>query len=292
MANGNDLDIKSKTLPPSSITGKPGQVYSENMVDTTWSKTEPLLTAEQLVYRHLFGIPLVSRFKDPFTNKPMVLTKPMVEDYIKRAVAMAELEMTIDIFPTAYSEKLPYDRAEYEDWGFMMLSHRPVNSIQLMTIRTADNQNVYEVPLEWVETANMAHGQLNIIPMAIGLVNGQEKFPAATSGGSMFLNILGIGNWVPSYWSIEYTCGFPNGCIPIVVNELIGMTAAMNILSQLAATYQQTSASLGVDGLSQSSGTVGPALFLNRMKELDTQRQLVVKKIKAMFGLKNFSSNV
>ena len=285
--------IDSKGLPPSSITGAPGRNFKENQVGSTWCNSEPLITPQQLVYRFLFGIPLVSRFVDPTTGKQMVMTEPMLSDYIIRAVAVAELEMGVDIFPGAYSEKLPYDKAEYDDFGFMVVNHRPVKSVELLTIRTADNQNVYQVPLEWIETANAAHGQLNIIPMAIGLVQGQYQYPAATVGGSMFLNILGIGHWVPSYWSCEYTTGFDNGSIPIVVNELIGMTAAMNVLSMLAATYAgQTSASQSVDGLSQSNSFPGPALFLNRMKELAMQRKMVIDKVKSLFGLKTFSGNV
>lgn len=283
----------SKGLPPSSVTGKQGQVYSENMTDTAWSKTEPLITAEQLRTRHLFGIPLVSRFKDPQTGKPVVMTDPMLTDLIKRGVAMAELEMGIDIFPTTYSEKQPYDKAEYDAFGYIKLNHRPVSSIELLTIRTADNSNVYQVPLQWVEMTNAAHGQINLIPLTLGLVNSNTNldYPAQNGGGILFLNILGMGNWMPSFWSFEYTTGFPCGQIPIVVNELIGIIAAITVLSQLAATYLYSSASLGIDGLSQSS-SVNPNVFLGRLKELTEQRKLVANKMKAYYGLKINSGNV
>lgn len=293
----NPFNSGPKGLPPSSLTGKLGQVYSENMTDTTWSKTEPLITPEQLRARQLFGIPLVSRFKDPVTNKAIIMTDAQLEDQIKRAVAMAELEMGIDIFPTTYSEKQPYDKAEYEEFGYLKLNHRPVNTISMMSIRTADNSNVYVIPQEWIETTNMAHGQVNLLPLTLGLVgtNGQigsTDYPTQNGGGILFLNILGMGKWQPAFWSIEYITGFPCGQLPIVVNELIGVTAAMQVLSALAATFLYNSASQSIDGLSQSTSMMGPNIFLSRMKELQSQRQILVNKMKSMFGLKINAGNV
>lgn len=281
----------SKGLPPSAA-GQEGGSYPQNIVDTSWNRLEPLLTPGQLRFRHLFGIPLVSKFKDPTTGKPMVMTDPIIQDYIRRAVSDAELEVGIDIFPNKYSAKLPFDKCEYEQFGYFQLERKPVATIDKLTVRPADNLDVFNVPLDWVETAYMTAGQVNIIPLTLAFVNG-DTVNTQGGGGAVFLSILGNKPWVPAFWGIEYTTGFKDGIIPTPVNELIGVIAAMKILSQLAATYAGvTTTSLGIDGLSQSIGTPGPQIFKIRMQELGEERALLVRKLKVLFGQTMFSGNV
>ncbi len=70
------------------------------------------------------------------------------------------------------------------------------------------------------------------------------------------------------------------------INELIGMRAAMDILSSLAPTYSKTSYSLGLDGMSQSQSGPGNQLYKLRLDELKEQYDKMTKKIKAMYGTK------
>lgn len=275
----------SKGLPPSAA-GQTGQAYPENAVDTSWSRLEPLLTAEELITRFLVGIPLVSRMKDPRTNKPMVITNDMLKDYINRAVNTAETEMSIDIMPVKYSEKAPFIKADYDNFGYFMTQHKPVYSLDYLSIRPADNIDVFVVPLQWVETAYMAYGQINIIPLTLAITStGVANFQVG--GGSVFLNILGNKPWVPAFWAIEYTTGFKDGMIPSIINDLIGCIAAQQVLSMLAATYAMVqSSSLSIDGISQSVSTPGPKVFKDRLEELAEQRKLLTNKVKKMFQQK------
>src|SRR6185369_13911889 len=111
-----------------------------------------------------------------------------------------------------------------------------------------------------------------------------------STGGAFFLSILGNRQWIPAYWKITYTSGFKDGMVPRVINELISTIAAMEILSQLAATYARVqSHSLGIDGLSQSVSTPGPAVFQVRIQELTDKRKALVGKIRAKYGTKLFS---
>jgi len=98
---------------------------------------------------------------------------------------------------------------------------------------------------------------------------------------------------VPALWQATYTTGFKEGRIPSAVNQLLGVIAAMEILSMLAITYSRSSsASLGIDGLSQSVSTPGPALFDVRIAALGEKRKWLVSKLKRQFGLGFFSDNV
>lgn len=268
----------------------PGEVFPDGAVAQGWERTEPLITPLELREFHLWGLPLQSAIRNPITGKADILTDPTLQRYIERAVAIAELETGIDIFPTRYSEKHPYDKVEYESFGYFRVHHRPVASVDSMTVAPSSGQDVFTIPKEWIENGNLVKGQINIMPYTVNIMGTAVP---ATAGGAAFLMLMGQQPWIPAFWRIEYTTGFKDGKIPRVLNELIGTIAAIEVLSMLATTYSKsTSTSLSIDGLSQSIGTPGPELFKPRLEELKEKRQALVGKLKAMYGLKLFSGNV
>ncbi len=271
-----------------------GDVFPSGGGDTTWQRTEPLITPLQLKRQHLFGIPLVSGMKDPITGRADRLTDDDLKDYIDTAVGLAETETGLLIFPTQEQEKHAWDRQEYDSFGYFRLHRRPISSIEAITVNLSNNDDIYDVPLEWVETANLHKGQLNIIPLTIALTNGNPTAIPTTAGGALLLSIFqGKSQWVASFWKVKYTCGFPEGKIPKVINDLIGTIAAMEVLSQLASTYGKSSgSSLSIGGGSQSVSTPGPEIFTKRMNDLELKREMLVAKMKTYYGLKFFSDNV
>jgi hypothetical protein len=271
-----------------------GDIYPSGQVDSTWQRVEPLITPAQLKRKHLFGIPLVSGMKDPITNRADRLTDDDLKVYIHSAVSTAETETGLLIFPTQIKEKHAWDRQEYDSFGYFRLNRRPCNSVESITVNLSNNDDIYMVPLEWVETANLHKGQLNIIPLTIALTNGNPTAIPTTAGGALLLSVFqGKSQWVAAFWQIVYTCGFPDGQVPIPINELIGTIAAMDVLSQLASTYGKSSgSSLSIDGASQSVSTPGPEIFTKRMADLAEKREMLVNKMKNYYGLKFFSDNV
>lgn len=265
--------------------------FPDNAVEAKWNGLEALVTPLQVKARFLFGIPLVSKTVDPITKKAQVYTDDMIKDTIERAVALAEEQTGLDIFPIQHREKYPFDRNEYEAFGYFRTNHRPVTSIEALTITPPSGGDIYAIPLEWVETAYLAKGQINLIPLGNSIAYGT---PANVgSGGALFLNVLGNQPWIPAFWQMTYTTGFPDGLLPKVVNELIGAIAALEILSSLAVTYAQSqSHSLGIDSLSQSISTPGPQIFKVRWQELEDKRKDLVKKLRTKYGLNLFSGNV
>lgn len=264
----------------------------DNVLDSSWSELAPLLSPAQIRTQYLFGIPLVSGMRDPNTGKRMVMGDEVIKDVINRSVNMVEFESGIDIFPRKYREKYPFDRQLYESLGYLQLHHRPVYSVDKFSVTPSNNVDVYSVPLDWIEAAYFPKGQINLIPLTIAFQNG-GFIPSQSAGGAAFLSILGQRSWIAAYWQMEYTCGFPDGMVPKIVNEVIGVQAAIEILDMLAATHAEaTSHSLGLDGMSQSVSTPGPEIYTIRVNALKEKKKILVNRLKTIYGSKIFVSNV
>ena len=270
-----------------------GSLYPENGIQADWVDLEPLVSPENLRDIHLFGIPLMSNVRNPLTQKFDQMDDPKIKRYIIEAVALAEAESKVDIFPKQYEEKIEFDRCQYDAFGYMMLRHRPVQSLQALTVTPSNQQTVFVIPNEWIEIGNLHMGQLNLIPLTIALKTG-TVIPLTTSpGGATFLSIFGNKPWIPAFFQCRYTTGFKNGNLPKIINQYIGVIAAMEILSALAATYSRsTSTSLGIDGLSQSVSTPGGNLYTQRLTELADKRKWILGKLQADFNMSFISSNV
>lgn len=264
----------------------------ENVVETSWDDAEPLITPEKLVRQHLWGIPLISGIKDPFTKAPARLTPDDLKAYIVEAAGLAALETGLNFFPKQHTERHAYDRpAQNGSFGHIVLRNRPVSSIQALSVTTTDGVDIWSVPTAWIDTGYLHQGQINIVALAISGQSG-TVIPFAGSGNALMPSLMG-SHWVPGFWMVKYTTGFKDGVVPRVVNQLIGCIAAMEVLSQLATTFSRTSSSsLGIDGFSQSVSTPGPELFNLRMQELGAKRKWLVNKLKKSFGLGIFADNV
>ena len=268
-----------------------GAVWPVNAVEDSWGHLEPLITPELLKARHLFGIPLVSYAKDPDTGQRQRMTDPILKDLIDRSVGEAELELRLEIMPRQYSKKLPFDRQAYASLGYMMLPDHPVQSLDKLAVTASNGSDLYLVPPDWVETAYIHTGQINIIPMTIAFQYGGFFVPSnSPNGGSAFLAILGQNPWIPAYWQVTYTTGFPEGRLPQMVNELIGVIAAIEALGLLATTNARNSShSIGVDGLSQSISTPGPQIYDARITLLVDKKDRLVRKLRSIFGTNLFT---
>lgn len=270
-----------------------GKVFPDNEVEATFEFHEPLIGPEKLKEIHLFGLPLVSAVPDPITGKPEVLGDSKIQNHIIEAVSLAEFETGLDIFPHQYAEKLAFDKAEYDAFGYLMLRHRPVSSIEHLSVVMSDQTEIYEIPLSWVDIGNLHTGQLNLIPLTIAMKSGTVMPLTSGPGGAMFLSIFGNRPWLPSFFQCTYSTGHYKSKIPKVVNQLIGCIAAMEILSLLATTNaRSTSSGLSFDGISQSISTPGAEIYLQRLKELGEKRRWLVKKLQRFYGVGILLGNV
>ena len=249
------------------------------------TRCEPLLTPKKLVSRFLKGLPLVS----PLDHSK--LDNDDLKDHILRAVQKVELETQVDVFPVQRQVKLPFDRHLYQSWVHLEIANKPILSLEEMTITTADGVQIFKMPNAWVESANFQRGIINVVPIspafaAVGVGT------SAAQGGAAFLMFIGQLGWVPAYWQLKLTSGWPEKKIPIVVNELIGIYAAIDILSWLASLHSNMSVSLTADGLGQSTTTAGPQRYVTRIQDLEMQKAKIIHRIKVLTGGAIVISNV
>lgn len=287
----NDFTISKG--PIADKAGAQGGVYPENVVATTWPDLEPLITADQLRARQLWGIPLVSNFRDPITGKQAVMTNDDLKDRIRRAASLAETELKINIFPRQFVERLPLEKPDYDSWGYFRLQNRPIASIEAFSIVTADGTNIFDYDLRWIDTGNLIHGQINLVPYTTASLSANGVNPPPSTASGYFLDAVGSRAWVPSYFTVEYTAGFPNSNLPIIINEYIGVVAGIITLTDLAATYAKTnSSSISMDGVSQSANSGGPRLFDPKIEQLTAIRDKLQREIKNMFAQTMFSGAI
>ncbi len=250
-----------------------------------FKRVEPLITPEVLISRFLNGISL----RSPVTKKE--ITNPELQDFIVMAVAQAELELQLDIYPVQYIKKLPFDKSFSETTTMVLDLHvAPVKSIEDASLITASNQNIYTVPPDWLEVANIDKGMLNILPLSV--VANQFVATAENFGGVVFLNSLAGYRFIPALWQVTFTSGFDEGRVPMIINQAIGIIAALDILGNLSAQHGSMSASIGFDGISQSQSSPGPQRYAQRISELQAKRFTIKRQIKSKFKGQFLISNL
>lgn len=264
-----------------------GSIYPVGADDAQqWMRVQPLLDPAKLRLNFLFGIPLVSYFPHPITGKRQELTDEDLKQYIHRAVGTLELETGLTLFPVQYTEKHPYDINFWRSNAHVRVKQRPVTSVESFSFQAASGQDLLVINNSWLELGQAHTGQINLIPVlpAISTNNIPASVPSP-NGASYLALFVGGPYWVPSIVRVTYTCGYPDGSFPVIINELVGLTAALDILSSLAATYRSGSYSMAVDGISQSQSTPGPQLFDPRIREIKEKKQMLMKRVKDLYGL-------
>ncbi len=284
--NWRPVNPFENTLGPQTACGRKSSYPVDAIAAQGTSRVEPLLTPEQLQSRFLKGIPLVSATMNPFTKKADIITSNDLMDFIVRAVNEAEMMTGINIIPVKYSEGQPLDRSLLNAFMMFKTLHRPILSVSSIAIRPGVGGILYEVPAGWISTTHYNSGQINLVPLVFGDTdtNGGNT---ATGGGAVFFGILGgYQPWLPVYWELVYTAGYPDGSIPIVLNELIGVFAAIEVLGILGATNRASSASMGIDSMSQSISTGGTGIYAGRIQALEAKKQVLISKFKILSGQK------
>lgn len=251
-------------------------------------RCEPILSPEQLRSRYLKGIPMTFPNGDTFTDADL-------KDKIMLATNEAELLLNMTINRESFKQKVPMDRSLYNAFVHVRAEHGPIISLEKLAIVSANKQNIFEIPADWIESANFAKRLINVIPLLAAYgVNQLQGSTTSTNAGMAFLTIMGGLGWVPAYWEIEYTAGMSakEGQVPVPVNELIGVIAAIDTLSLIAPTNIWTSQSLSQDGISQSSSGPGPQIYRVRLEELEAKKKDIIKKLKGIFMGKFFIDNI
>lgn len=274
MADFSDSKIASQGNYPVEVKETSGLV----------TRIETLITPEHLKSRYLKGVDI-----DDYTSDEL-------KDEIMMAINEFELLSGLTVNPVQHSEVLPFDGSLYRSFVYTKTNNGPIQSVQSFTIESSDEKVIYPLPVIWLDMRLAHRRQINIIPLLtantissanVGLVGGG-------AGAFLFLRALGNIHWMPAFWRITYTAGIckEEGKMPVVVNQVIGMTAAIEILSAKQNQIVFTSQSLSQDSISQSSGGAGTQTYQPRIDALTEKRDTLMKKIKSKFFSKYFLSNM
>ncbi len=216
------------------------------------------------------------------------------KDQIDRAVATLELELGLSLFPVQFDEKHPFDRQFWASYGYIKVEHRPVASVEEFAFSAPTNSlgatsDIFNVNLDWLENKNFHKGQINLIPLLPAISN--NSVTGSAGSGSAYIQVLSGVGWIPALVRVKYTAGFPDGRFPRVINELVGINAALEILGVLQATNSATSYSISIDGQSQSISGPGPQAYQGRIDYLNQQKMVMIKKMKNVYGVGSLMSS-
>lgn len=265
-----------------------------------FERVQPFITPERMRNEFLFGIPL----KSFLTGQ--VMSDETLKSLIARAAAQVELKCKIDIFPVQRLIRQDFDYTKYSQ-GFnqMNLGWAPLKSLEEVAIRLVNstvyydgqsNQNdpegelIYAFPLSWVNLAYGYKGVLNFTPIqtvygGTGMAGGINSSGGGMGpgGAATLMTAMSRTRLFPSFWSIKATFGFDENAIPSPLNDLIGYTAALEVLSLLGITNWATSKSISIDAASQSVSGPGPQIFALRITQLEEKKKDLEDLIKKRF---------
>jgi len=246
------------------------------------TRIEAIITPELLKSRYLHGLDLNDYADDELKQEIML--------------AMNEIEALSGVVLTKvqFKERVPYDSALYKNFLHIKTNHRPVLSVEKFAVESSNGQNIYELPPDWIEMGFAHKGQINLLPILTIFGTSGTIASSAPDGALIFLQSLSNYRWLPAFWSITYTSGVckEDGKMPVIVNDLIGLTAAMEVLSAKQNLISYTSQSLSQDSISQSSSGLGPQSYQARIDMLQAKRDKLLARFKAIYHSKYFLTNI
>jgi hypothetical protein len=229
----------------------------------------PIPTAATLKSKSLFGIPL----RSALTNQ--TISDDVLEQYIQQAVSEIEHSLNMFISPVHFDERHDYDRELWtQQNAWLKLNNSPildVQSVQLSFGNGVPLPPVVDFPLEFVYV-NAQEGALRLVPV---LGTATSGFVLSSFAGAQMMALVAAGVYqFPGAVKIQYRAGFDLNKLPALLAGLIEKKAAYLALSVLGPVlFPFNSVSIGIDGVSQSSGNAGNQFLAYRMQDLDKQIQ-------------------
>ncbi len=249
-------------------------------------RCEPVLTPALLVSRYLKGIPLAFPNGDSFTPQD-------IQDQIVLATNEIEMACKITVSREQFWDKVPFDINLYKSFIYLKTEQGPVLSVEEVSIVSSDGYKVFKIPSEWLEPSNFSKGIINVVPI-LGAYSVATGGGVGAYGGIPYINVFSQLSFVPGFWAISYTTGVSKieGQFPVVINDLIGLTASINMLMMIQTMFLAMSQSLSRDGVAQSSSGLGPRMYQKYIEDLMVKRDALQSKVKATFAQKFLVTNV
>lgn len=256
--------------------------YPVSSIETSdlMARCEPIMTPDKLASRYLNGVDISCyQYCD-------------LEDEIKLAINEFELETKIFVNKIQLKQRVAYDRQLYRAMVYVKTNHRPILSVDEFNIESSNGEKIFKIPPAWVEMGHAFKGQINVIPLLSIL--SSDFYDATQNAGLVFLQALQAWNWLPAFWTIKYTTGISHteGQVPTIVNDIIGMTAAINILAAKQNQNIFNATSIAQDGIVQSGSSGGTNVYTPRIQILSDRKAKMMKQLKAQTNNRFYITNL
>ena len=217
-----------------------------------FTRTEPMLTVDQLKKRYLFGIDLTDKQGNSLPDE-------VIQHQINSSVSYLEHALDIIISPVIVEgEQYDYRAVDYANFNFIQLKKRPSIEVTEIKAQFPNRTDLVTYPKEWYVLEKEA-SQIQLSP-----VEGSFSGLIVTQGGSYVPLIYGTRDYWPHLFSVTYKAGFCEDHIPVVINEMIGLQASIKIfeiLGDLLYGPGITSESTGLDGANVSRGLAASGIY-------------------------------
>ena len=255
----------SFSFPPNSTSQDP------------FTGNEPLLTVDQMKQRYLFGLDLTDKHGNPIPDE-------VFQHQLNSSLSFLEHKLDIIILAREFTEEYDYRAQDYIDFNFIQLKKRPVSEVIKMKARFPNNRDLVEYPTSWY-VVEKESAQVQLSP-----IEGSFSGLIVTQGGSYMPLIFGTRDYWPHLFQIQYKAGFCADQIPVIINEMIGMQAAIRafeVLGDILFGPGILSESVSMDAASVSKGLANSqkyALFSGRITSYKEQMKEYIETVKKHYN--------
>lgn len=228
-----------------------------------FTRTESLITVSQMKERYLFGIDLTDEKGNPIPDS-------VLQHQINAAVSYLEHTLDIIISETEFEEEYDYRAVDYVNFNFIQLKKRPVIEVSDFRAKFPNSQDLVVFPQDWI-VVEKESGQVQLSP-----VEGSFSGLVITQGGSYVPLIYGTRDHWPHLFKIKYKAGFCHDKIPVLINEMVGMQAAIRtfeILGDITLGPGVTGETVSLDGASTSKQLAASAMYSVYSARIDSYRK-------------------
>jgi hypothetical protein len=260
-------------IPPTGISRTKTQSvfpYQEVHQEKKKMRYLPLPTAHSLRNTSLFGIPL----RSSLTGQE--IHDDMLTQYIQEAISQIEHDLTLYITPVTFQERHDYSRHQFFwSFGYFKVNQSPILDVQKFQLTFNNGLTgpahvpLVDLPLEFIHIQPQ-EGTVQLVPAQGVTISGLIVSIYSGLGFHAFNN-QALSSW-PGAILIEYRSGFETHKVPALLVSLIENMAAYKVLSIMGPIlFPYNSTSIGIDGTSQSVGTMGPQFLKQRLDDLEKQ---------------------
>lgn len=245
-------------------------------------RVEPILTVKEFKQRYMIG--LLDADGQLIDWKGNAIPDATLQHNILAAISYLEMKLDLIILKTKFVEKYDYRAVDYSQFNFIQLKKRPAIEVELIKAKFPNNRDLVTYPTEWYVLEKEA-SQIQLSP-----VEGTFSGLIVTQGGSYVPLIYGTRDYWPHMFEIAYTAGFCDDQIPILINEMVGMQAAIRtfeILGDVLFGPGINSESVSLDGASVSKSLANSAkyaLFSGRINSYKDQMKDYIDTVRKYYS--------